>query len=86
VRLLNTLLAATYRKAGIQSLITTNPADFGVFASITPKSPATTPWQQHLANNPVGRKLVGIPTAWLRSNARQHAGERRAPTEMEPWS
>jgi predicted nucleic acid-binding protein len=42
-RLLDTLLAATYRQAGIQSLLTTNPADFGVFGvftSITPKSAA----------------------------------------------
>ncbi len=30
-RLLDTLLAATYRQFGIQSLLTTNPADFGVF-------------------------------------------------------
>jgi predicted nucleic acid-binding protein len=43
-RLLDTLLAATYRQAGIHSLLTTNPADFGVFGAfscITPK--ATTP-------------------------------------------
>ncbi len=42
-RLLDTLLAATYRQAGIQSLLTTNPADFGVFAvftCITPKAGA----------------------------------------------
>ena len=31
-RLLDTLLAATYRHAGIRSLLTTNPNDFGVFA------------------------------------------------------
>jgi predicted nucleic acid-binding protein len=45
-RLLDTLLAATYRQAGIQSLLTTNAADFGVFgvfACITPKTAATTP-------------------------------------------
>ena len=45
-RLLDTLLAATYRQAGVQSLLTTNPADFGVFgvfACITPKSAGTTP-------------------------------------------
>jgi predicted nucleic acid-binding protein len=45
-RLLDTLLAATYRQAGIQSLLTTNQADFtvfGVFTCITPKTPATNP-------------------------------------------
>src|SRR6266851_4536766 len=45
-RLLDTLLTATYRQAGIQSLLTTNPADFGVFGAftcITPKTAATTP-------------------------------------------
>jgi hypothetical protein len=38
-RLLDTLLAATYRQGGIRSLLTTNPDDFGVFdcfALITP--------------------------------------------------
>jgi predicted nucleic acid-binding protein len=43
-RLLDMLLAATYRQAGIQSLLTTNAADFavfGTFACITPKSTAT---------------------------------------------
>jgi predicted nucleic acid-binding protein len=38
-RLLDTLLAATYAQFGIQSLLTTNPADFaifGVFRCITP--------------------------------------------------
>jgi predicted nucleic acid-binding protein len=38
-RLLDTLLAATYRQAGIQSVLTTNQADFqvfGVFRCITP--------------------------------------------------
>jgi predicted nucleic acid-binding protein len=43
-RLLDTLLAATYRQAGIQSLLTTNPADFtvfGVFTCITTKPTAT---------------------------------------------
>lgn len=34
-RLLDTLLAATYREAGIQSLLTTNPNDFGVFGVFT---------------------------------------------------
>lgn len=45
-RLLDKLLAATYRQAGIQSLLTTNPADFamfGAFACITPKTATTTP-------------------------------------------
>lgn len=45
-RLLDTLLAATYLQAGISSLLTTNPADFGVFgafACITPKRSATNP-------------------------------------------
>ena len=40
-RLLDTLLAATYWQAGIQSLLTTNPADFGVFGTfrcITPQA------------------------------------------------
>jgi hypothetical protein len=44
--LLDTLLAATYLQAGIQSLLTTNPADFGVFGvfvCITPKNAPTTP-------------------------------------------
>ena len=39
-RLLDTLLAATYRQAGIQSLLTTNQADFlvfGVFTCIRPE-------------------------------------------------
>ena len=45
-RLLDTLLAATYRQAGIQSLLTTNQADFsvfGVFTCITPNPAATSP-------------------------------------------
>ena len=45
-RLLDTLLAAPYQRAGTQSLLTTNPADFGVFGvftCITPKTAATTP-------------------------------------------
>jgi hypothetical protein len=45
-RLLDTLLAATYCQAGVQSLLTTNPADFAVFAvftRITPKTAARTP-------------------------------------------
>jgi len=39
-RLLDTLLAATYRQAGIQSLLTTNPADFTVFGVFTCVPPA----------------------------------------------
>jgi predicted nucleic acid-binding protein len=38
-RLLDTLLAATYKQAGVDSLLTTNPTDFaifGVFRCITP--------------------------------------------------
>lgn len=45
-RLLDTLLAATYHQAGIQSLLTTNPADFavfGYFTCITPKPTASIP-------------------------------------------
>jgi predicted nucleic acid-binding protein len=45
-RLLDTLLGATYRQAGINSLLTTNPSDFGVLGvvtCITPKTAATTP-------------------------------------------
>ena len=45
-RLLDTLLAATYGQSGIRSLLTTNPADFGifgVFACITPATPPSTP-------------------------------------------
>jgi predicted nucleic acid-binding protein len=45
-RLLDTLLAATYRQAGILSLLTTNQADFvvfGVFTCITPQAKATDP-------------------------------------------
>jgi predicted nucleic acid-binding protein len=45
-RLLDTLLAATYHQAGVQSLLTTNPTDFavfGVFSCITPGSAAGTP-------------------------------------------
>jgi predicted nucleic acid-binding protein len=30
-RLLDTLLASTYRQAGVQSILTTNASDFGVF-------------------------------------------------------
>ena len=43
-RLLDTLLAATYHRAGIQSILTTNPADFatfGIFTCITPGSDAS---------------------------------------------
>jgi hypothetical protein len=45
-RLLDTLLAATYLEAGIQSLLTTNQADFlvfGVFACIAPRGGGTNP-------------------------------------------
>ena len=45
-RLLDTLLAATYRQAGIQSLLTTNPSDFlvfGVFTCVTPGRTGTNP-------------------------------------------
>ena len=45
-RLLDTLLAATYEQAGIRSLLTTNPADFGafgVFSCITPKTIVANP-------------------------------------------
>lgn len=38
-RLLDTLLAATYRQVGIQSLLTTNPADFAVFGVFTCLTP-----------------------------------------------
>ena len=41
-RLLDTLLAATYWQAGIQSLLTTNPADFGLFGALTCITPQTT--------------------------------------------
>jgi hypothetical protein len=39
-RLLDTMLAATYRQAGIQSLLTTNKADFLVFAVFTCITPS----------------------------------------------
>ena len=45
-RLLDTLLAATYKEAGIQSILTTNPADFAIFAvfrCITPTGTASAP-------------------------------------------
>ncbi len=45
-RLLDTLLAATFRQAGIQSVLTTNPTDFatfGGFTCITPTSVAAKP-------------------------------------------
>jgi predicted nucleic acid-binding protein len=45
-RLLDTLLAATYSQAGIQSLLTTNPSDFSLFACFTcfvPTAAATKP-------------------------------------------
>ena len=41
-RLLDTLLAATYRQAGVQSLLTTNPADFAVFGAFTCTTPKPT--------------------------------------------
>jgi predicted nucleic acid-binding protein len=41
-RLLDTLLAATYLQAGVQSLLTTNPADFGVFGVFTCIPPQAT--------------------------------------------
>jgi hypothetical protein len=34
-RLLDSLLAATYRQAGVQSILTTNPSDFAVFRVFT---------------------------------------------------
>jgi predicted nucleic acid-binding protein len=43
-RLLDTLLAATYRQNGILSLFTTNAGDFavfGIFTLITPRAPTT---------------------------------------------
>jgi hypothetical protein len=43
---LDTLLAATYLRAGVLSLLTTNPSDFGVFGvftCITPAGVAKTP-------------------------------------------
>ena len=40
-RLLDTLLAATYRNAGINSLVTTNAKDFGVLGGFTCIVPAT---------------------------------------------
>jgi predicted nucleic acid-binding protein len=43
-RLLDTLLAATYHQAAIQSILTDNPGDFtvfGVFNCITPKATPT---------------------------------------------
>ncbi len=45
-RLLDTLLAATYKEAGIVSLLTTNPGDFavfGVFRCVTPTGPPPAP-------------------------------------------
>jgi predicted nucleic acid-binding protein len=43
-RLLDTLLAATYRQAGIQSLLTTNQSEFlvfGVFTCVEPRGSGT---------------------------------------------
>ena len=45
-RLLDTLLAATYRQTGIHSILTTNPSDFavfGVFTCLTPTKSALPP-------------------------------------------
>jgi predicted nucleic acid-binding protein len=42
-RLLDTLLAATYDRAGIHSILTTNPADFGVFGAFHCTTPAARP-------------------------------------------
>jgi predicted nucleic acid-binding protein len=42
-RLLDTLLAATFQQAGIQSVLTTNPADFAVFGVFTCVKPTSTP-------------------------------------------
>ena len=39
-RLLDTQLAATYRQAGISSLLTTNPGDFAIFAEFSCLVPA----------------------------------------------
>ena len=38
-RLLDTLLAATYKEVGVQSLLTTNPRDFVVFGGFSVISP-----------------------------------------------
>jgi predicted nucleic acid-binding protein len=38
-RLLDTLLAATYAQAGIQSLLATNPTDFGLFGAFRCTTP-----------------------------------------------
>jgi len=38
-RLLDTLLAATYKEVGVQSLLTTNPGDFVVFGGFSVISP-----------------------------------------------
>jgi predicted nucleic acid-binding protein len=45
-RLLDTLLAATYRQAGVQSLLTTNQSDFlvfGVFTCVVPRGSGASP-------------------------------------------
>src|SRR4051794_36704016 len=39
-RLLDTLLAATYRQAGVASILTTNPSDFLVFGGFSCITPA----------------------------------------------
>jgi predicted nucleic acid-binding protein len=41
-RLLDTQLAATYRNAGVTSLLTTNPGDFEIFGMFTCLTPAFT--------------------------------------------
>jgi hypothetical protein len=38
-RLLDTLLAATYRVAGVSSLLTTDPSDFATFGGFTCVAP-----------------------------------------------
>ena len=40
-RLLDTLLAATYAQAGVDSLLTTNSADFSVFQAFTCLTPGS---------------------------------------------
>jgi hypothetical protein len=40
-RLLDTQLAATYWRAGVTSLLTTNPSDFGIFGEFTCLVPAS---------------------------------------------
>ncbi len=40
-RLLDTQFAATYRRAGVTSLLTTNPGDFGIFGEFACLTPTT---------------------------------------------